>query len=561
MTTTLDRLRLAPFHLDDSAIAWIRNHLARLSTEKKVRQLLNPPTHGEDTALIDSVANAQVGGVTRFAGADLATAWRATRRLIDSAEIPLLISGDIEGGAIGQPYGTALPNQLGLAATGSTKLGSAAVGVLAAEAKAMGYNWSFTPVTDINAAFRSAIVATRSYGSNTDTILAQALANVQTFQQHGMAATAKHWPGEGFDDRDQHLVTTQNPLEMDAWHASFGHIYRGLFDAGVMAVMSGHIGLAAYARQHGETGLELYRPASVSRWLNTVLLRDELKFNGLLVSDASGMAGLSAWADRAEFVPQIISSGCDVLLFPSPVEGDVKHLMNALRDGRLSEQRLEDAVTRVLGLKAALGLHRKTPDELLPPLAHAQAVLRCPAHQRIADEVSSSAVTLVKDVKQLLPLRPEKHRRVVVITEPERIGFAGNPAMRLEVEELLGQRGFELRPYDPAQPPSPQDTDLVLYLLAQESLLTRAHIFMDWARLQGNWRTGMQRYWHQIPCLLVSFGHPYYLYDAPRMPCVVNAYTATPPMQRAVVRKLLGDEAFTVCSPVDAFCGQEDARY
>jgi beta-N-acetylhexosaminidase len=133
--------------------------------------------------------------------------------------------------------------------------------------------------------------------------------------------------------------------------------------------------------------------------------------------------------------------------------------------------------------------------------------------------------------------------------------------MELELPALLAGRGFEVRAFDAQQPPTPADTDLVLYLLAQESLLSRSHIFMDWARLHGDWRGAMRRYWHDLPCVLVSFGHPYYLYDAPRMPCVVNAYTAAPPVQRAVLARLLGEAPFTGTSPVDASCGLSDAAY
>ncbi len=560
-TSALSALRLAPFHLDDEAVAWVEGWLNTLSTEQKVRQLFNLPAHGDDEAAVAALAAHGVGGVTRFGGTDLATSWRATRSLMERSEIPLLISGDIEGGAIGLPFGTQLPNQLGLAATGSTALAEEAVAVLAAEARALGYNWTFTPVVDINAAFRSAIVATRSYGSDVDAILAQALVNVRTFQRHGIAATAKHWPGEGFDDRDQHLVTTLNPLDMDAWRARFGRLYQGLIDAGVMSVMSAHIALPAYARQRGASGLEACRPACVSSLLNLDLLRGELGFNGLIVSDATGMAGLSSWADRATCVPEVIANGCDVLLFPSPFETDFGHVMRALSDGRLTEARIEDAVTRVLGLKAALGLHRKTLDERLPPLEQARAVVRRPAHLDVEQRVARASVTLVKDVNATLPLSVARHRRIVVVTDPARAGFAGQAPLELEVPRLLAAQGFEVRAFDAAQPPTPADTDLVLYLLAQESLLVRSHIYIDWERVHGDWRVAMKRFWHELPCVLVSFGHPYYLYDAPRMPCVINAYTAATPVQQAVVRKLVGDEAFVGVSPVDAFCGLPDAGF
>jgi beta-N-acetylhexosaminidase len=273
------------------------------------------------------------------------------------------------------------------------------------------------------------------------------------------------------------------------------------------------------------------------------------------------MAGLGSWADRATFAPEVIANGCDVFLFPAPFEVDFPHVMRALSDGRLSEQRVEEAVTRVLGLKAALGLHRMTLDERLPPLEDARATVRAPQHVEVEARVAGASVTQVKDVSGILPLSPDRHRRVVVLTDPARGGFAGQPAFPLTLADDLRARGFEVRDFDPAQPPTPADTDLLVYLLAQESLLVRSHIYLDWATLHGDWRLGMRRFWHDIPSVLVSYGQPYYLYDAPRMPCVVNAYTANAPMQAAVLQRLLGEAPFTGVSPVDAFCGLPDARY
>ncbi len=559
--TVLESLRQPPFSLDAHALAWVESTLAQLDTEQRLRQLLNLAMHGDDADAAARLAAESPGGVTRFASPDLDGAWRATRTLLERSTVPPLISGDIEGGAIALPFATQLPNQLGLAAAGSTALSEEAVAVLATEARALGYDWTFTPVVDINAAFRSAIVATRSYGSDPETILAQAQVNVRTFQRHGLAATAKHWPGEGYDDRDQHLVTTLNPLDEPTWHERFGRLYRGLIDAGVMSVMSAHIAWPAYARRHGAEGLEACRPASVSRLLNETLLRGELGFNGLIVSDASGMAGLTAWDARQRSAPDVIASGCDMLLFPGPVDADLAHLRAALDDGRLSEQRVADAVTRVLGLKAALGLHRRSIDERLPPPDEVRRIVRCPAHLEVERRAAGASVTLVKDVAATLPLSRERHRRIVVVTDPERSGFATQAPLPLHLPEWLGERGFDVRAFDPEHPPSPADTDVVLYLLAQESLLLRSHIYLDWARLHGSFRTSMRRFWHELPCVLVSFGHPYYLYDAPRMPCVVNAYTAIEPVQRAVLARLLGDEPFTGRSPVDASCGLPDAMY
>ncbi|RZM11506.1 MAG: glycoside hydrolase family 3 protein, partial [Pedobacter sp.] len=161
----------------------------------------------------------------------------------------------------------------------------------------------------------------------------------------------------GYDDRDQHLVTTVNPLSMAEWERSFGRLYRAAIEAGVLSVMSAHIALPAFVRAlDPQAGPEVFRPASLSRHLNIDLLRRELGFNGLIVSDATGMAGLNDWGPRDQVLPELIISGCDVILFSNDPNGDLMRLVKAVADGRLSQERVDEAVTRVLALKAALGL-------------------------------------------------------------------------------------------------------------------------------------------------------------------------------------------------------------
>jgi len=558
----IQSLSAAPFNLDAAAIQWVQKTVNGLSTEQRIRQVINEASMSDDLNAAQSIGGYQLGGVTRFMGTDVQAAWQATRVLIEASEIPLLISGDIEGGGIGLGCATPVPNPLGLAAADSVLINDAVASMMAREARALGINWAFAPVIDINARFRSAIVSTRSYGSDPARILRMASGYVKSFQAEGIAATAKHWPGEGLDDRDQHLVTTVNRLDMNAWRECFGVLYRSLIADGVKCVMSAHIALPAWARACGAKGMEVYRPASVSQHLNLGLLRGTLGFNGLIVSDAAPMAGLTSWADRKEYVPQVIESGCDMLLFSLSLEEDLGHLRSALRDGRLSEERLDAAVMRVLGLKASLGLHTKTIDELLPPLDIVSTRLRTPQNEGIAAEAASASITLVKDVKNTLPLSLSKHRRIVLVTDPEHVGFINDAGPNKQLlSDLLTERGFEVRKYAADSPPTVADTDLVLYLLTQESMLTAANIYLSWRRMHGNPVAAMSRHWHELPCILVSLGQPYYLYDAPRMPCVINAYSAIESVQYALVRKLLGDEPFLGVSPVDAFCGLPEAVY
>ncbi len=564
---TLQHLALAPFHLDETAIAWVRKTCDSLSLDERLRQLFVLALRDVADDGGAAVLAMRPGGVHRFAGTDAHAAWALSQRALATEGVPMIVTADLEGGAYGLPFGTAMPNPLGLAAVADLDASREVTRAIAAEGRALGIAWSFSPVIDINQAWQSAIVGTRSFGTDLVAIEAQAVAHVQAMQAAGIAATAKHWPGEGFDARDQHLVTTTNPLDIGAWEASFGRLYRALIGAGVMSVMSAHIAQPAWARhlQPGAQEREWYRPASVSAALNIGLLRGRLGFNGVIVSDATGMGGLTSWAAPEQYVPEVIANGCDVFLFSRHPERDLALLHAAVRDGRLSEARVEQALLRVLGLKAALGLHRQAPDERLPPWQQASATFAAPAHQALAEHVAQRSITLVKDVHGLLPITPQRHRRVLVVADRQRVQVPGSEAASLEpLLSGLRERGFEPRLHDAGVPmaqTTPQDADLLLYVLRQESMLTLSRLYLDWTQLHGDMMSAMARHWHAMPTLMVSFGHPYHLADAPRVPAYINAYSAIAPVQRALLRCLVGETPFVGGQPVDAFCGLADARF
>ena len=214
-------------------------------------------------------------------------------------------------------------------------------------------------------------------------------------------------------------------------------------------------------------------------------------------------------------------------------------------------------MTRILALKAALGLHRAP---LAPDIETARAVLGDPASAITAHSVTSRVPTLIKDTQNLLPLRIEQHRRVLVFSGDIVMPLAPGP-VPFSVPQRLEREGFAVTQYTAGMSVDPRDFDLVLYLFGDETLLTRSSIFLDWMKLTGNLFGAMHRYWHDVPTLMISFGYPYYLYDAPRVPTYINAYGTAEPLQEAVVESLLGRAPFAGVSPVDAFCGSEQARY
>jgi beta-N-acetylhexosaminidase len=231
----------------------------------------------------------------------------------------------------------------------------------------------------------------------------------------------------------------------------------------------------------------------------------------------------------------------------------------AVLDGRISETRLEEAVVRILGLKAKLGLFDKS--DVLPDVGSARAALATPENVALSKDMIDRSPTLVKDVDGIFPLDLQKHKRILFVD-----GGINHPLipapMKFTLPDLLRKEGFEIT-FDTSEiVPDPKDFDLVLYAMGDESLLVRSRIFVDWHKMGGGGLfKAMYRPWTTIPSAMVSFGHPYYLYDAPRVPAYINAYSTMESVQQAVVDCMLGRKPFNKTSPVDPFCGLEDAKY
>ena len=542
---------------------WVDRTLAGLSTEDMVGQLFNFSTSCDSIEEVGQLLKFQPGGINRFPTRDLAAFRTATLAALEESKVPPVFSGDIEGGTISYPFATAVPNLMGLAATDDPALTERIARLVARESRALGYDWSFGPVVDINSEYRSAIVGTRSFGSDPDKVLSHARAYARALQDEGLAACAKHWPGDGLDERDQHLTTTVNPLSMAEWRKSYGEIYRTMIADGVLSIMSAHIALPAYVRERWpEAGREAFAPATLSRMLNEDLLRGELGFTGLIVSDATGMGGLTSWMAREEAVPAVIASGCDMFLFSRDPQRDYNFMLKGLRDGRLSEQRLVEAVGRILTFKARLGLHRRSVEQRMPSLEALEGMLHRPQDAQTATEAAGRSITLVKDTQHLLPLDPARHRRVVLIADAGYSFWDGSLDRDFApFEQELTARGFEVRHYDAEAMPTAQDTDLVLYLIGQEATAAASHIYIDFVKLHGGTRKAMTQFNREIPTALLSFGQPYYLIDAPHMATSVNGYSAIAAVQTEMVRRLTGELPFSGVSPVDPFCGKEQLQW
>jgi beta-N-acetylhexosaminidase len=231
----------------------------------------------------------------------------------------------------------------------------------------------------------------------------------------GGGATPTHYRGPGGHDRDQHLVTSVNTQTVEEWEASFGEVYRRVFAAGAKSVMVGHIALPEYSKllRPGIADEDIL-PASMAPEILTDLLRGRLGFNGVICSDALSMVGFTIPMPRSKALPFIIEAGTDVLLFANNYARDVASVHQGIADGTLSMRRLDEAVTRTLALKASLGLHRATPEQLVPGVDAFDA-LPLDEHRAWSLESAQQAITLVKHKEAgVLPLDVATHKRVLV---------------------------------------------------------------------------------------------------------------------------------------------------
>ena len=302
---------------------------------------------------------------------------------------------------------------LGVAATDNLQLAYALGEVAGKEGKVCGLNWSFAPVVDIDFNFRNPITNTRTFGSDPNRVAAMSNAYIEAIQSLGLAATAKHFPGDGVDERDQHLVTTINDYSIESWDNTFGKVFKSVIEKGVKTIMVGHIMLPAYSKYFNpDLKDEDILPASLSYEITTQLLRGKLGFNGLIATDATAMAGMSIAMPRNELVPQSIAAGCDVFMFTRNMDEDFRYMKEGVLNGIITESRLKEAVSNILALKASLQLHQR--NDLVPNLDEVRRVVGTKTHLDYQIKAADESITLVKSEVDVLPINSKKYPNVLV---------------------------------------------------------------------------------------------------------------------------------------------------
>ncbi len=555
-----------PFYLSKKDIEWVEAAYQSMSLEEKIGQLFCPIGYSTDPDYLKhELLDKHIGGLFFRDGAG--KEMQSTFSLAQAySRIPLLIPSNLEAGGDGAATdGTPYGKQMEVAAAGDELYAYRLGEIATSEAAALGINWAFAPVVDIDMNYRNPITNVRTYGSDKEVVLKNALAYMKAAKENEVAVSIKHFPGDGVDERDQHILTSVNSLSMEEWDNSFGYVYKNLIEKGALTVMAGHIAMPAYQEYFNPKAKDKIVPATLSKELLQNLLREKLGFNGLIITDATPMVGYTSAMERCKAVPAAIEAGCDMILFNKDLAEDYGFMMEGYQTGLLSAERLENAVYRILATKAALKLHIKKEKSRLVPDESALSILKCEKHVAWAYELADKAITLVKDTQDLLPITPNKCKRVLL----EILGECqSNDRIIYLVSTELEKRGFSVTVYEKEDFSKGVDNvtaikskyDLVIYLGNVENASNKTTNRINWYTFfgQGN---NVPWFVKEVPTLFASLANPYHLFDVPMMQTYINCYSNNQYALEKLIEKICGESEFQGVSPVDPFCGRKELRY
>ncbi len=531
----------APTEAPRPEFPWAEETLRGLGLREKVAQMIGIRAAGLDPqrdperhrALLLLVRDLGVGGVVVF-DSEVGSLPRLLNELQGAAPLPLLAAADMERGmSFRIRHGVVpLPYAMAIGATRSEAAAEFAGEVAAREGRALGVHWALAPVADVNSNPRNPVINIRSYGEDPDLVARLVSAFVRGAASGGVLTTVKHFPGHGDTTVDSHLGLATVSGGRDRLDSVELLPFRAAVAAGVDAVMLGHVSVPTLDPS-GE-------PATLSPLISEGLLREEMGFGGLIVTDALDMAGI-AGGNAGDAAVKAVLAGADFILLPRDPVVAVEALVRAVDQGLLSEARIDASVRRILEAKERLGLDRQ---RLVDPDLVAERVAR-PADRARALEVARRSITVVQNRGDVLPLRAEEPIRLlhlVLSSDAKNGDIQGIP------EEELKRRQIDVE----TRTLGPDVSETVMAEVRSRARAGFTHVLVSaFARVTGSKGTADMCARHAKlvrslaesgpPVVVVSFGSPYLLRQFPEVPVYVCGYGSAESTQRAAIGAVFGE--------------------
>jgi beta-N-acetylhexosaminidase len=511
--------------------------LAKLTPRQKVAQLVVPWLGGNYTALDDSafqiatrwIDSLEIGGIIISVGSPYDIAAKLNVLQLRS-KLPLLISADLEWGAAMRVIGaTAFPMIMAAGATGDERDAYTIGRIAAIEGRAVGIHVNFAPDADVNNNPLNPIINIRSFGEDPHAVARLVRAYVRGLQEHGMLATLKHFPGHGDTDVDSHIGLPTIRSTYSRLDSVELVPFRAGIDAGAGVVMSAHIAFPALT---GDAD-----PATLSGAVLTGLLRDSLRFHGLVVTDALMMGGIVTKYGAGDAAVRAFEAGSDLLLMPADPDTAIIAMLTALQTGRISTARLDASVRRVLEIKLGLGLFTQRQ----VPLDSISKIVGSKTFQDAADDVAQRALTLVRDTTGTVARLRRTRSRIALVAFADELNSTVGQRL-LEVLRLGGDTVSFFRLWPMSGPLSYDSARVVIaraptvvFATNVRPISSRGNIALPDSLARLITVTDSQK-----PTVLVSLGSPYLLNQTPTAKSYVIAWSGVRAAERAASRALLG---------------------
>jgi beta-N-acetylhexosaminidase len=556
------------------ALKWANEQLRKMSLEEKVGQLIsvgvNATFLNQDSdayrSLKHQIEDNKVGGIILFRG-PVYESVILVNRMQELARYPLLISADLEAGA-GMRFDDTVnfPWNMAVAATGNPEYARRQGEITAREARALGVQQIFAPVVDVNNNAANPVINVRSYGEDPADVARFAAAFTEGAQDAGVIATAKHFPGHGDTAVDSHRGLPEINVSRERLNAVEFVPFKAAVDAGIGAVMVGHIALPQIdatavkplpenlktkptdTDQNGEIIDEkAAMPATMSPVIGHIL-RNDLKFDGMIVTDALSMSGLTIYFTQEEAAVRALEAGADMLLKPADADASFRGVLQAVKSGRITEQRVEESARRILAAKYDLGLVK----DRITPIDSIDRVVGSKDVTALATEIAEHAITIVRDEDKLVPLKPGKRVFNLAVTNGDDRAWIASPFVSklkqagVKVETVVLDERSTMEEVQKAVNRG-KSADLViasLYGRVRSGQTSSVGIPQAGARALS-WLMSEEK-----PIVGISFGNPYLLESFRGLRTYVVTYGDMPTLQQAAARALLGEIDVTGRLPI-----------
>lgn len=522
--------------------AWVEQTLASMTLDEKIGQLF-VPVHSDVQKTTEWIKAYSIGGIW-FSRTEANKIAAELNSLQEASKYPLLVTVDFEKGAGTYIDGaTDLPINMALGASRDAKATYRSAQLTAKEARAIGVHLNYAPVLDVNNNKDNPVINTRSYGENPHLVGTLGTAAIKGYQENGLLATGKHFPGHGNTSIDSHAELGVVTSSASVFETVELYPYKEVLKkAAPSSIMSAHLWIEA-------VDVDTI-PATLSRNVMTTLLREELKFDGLVFTDAMVMGGITKKYPFDVATVKAIEAGCDIILFPGDLAKGIEAVRRAIADGRITERRLDESVRRILRAKTRVGIHKQR----LVDIGKIPSIVGTDENYREAKSIAAQCLTLAKNDGRLVPLKPAQKVLVLTMSNKEGNSMVSRGLVSFP-DEMRKQSGqiTELRLSDSLRGDEvakalamAKEADVVvvaayikIVLSSGTVALPPAHTAFIKSLVGANRKTA-----------LVSFGNPYIGASVPEVAAYVCAYDNAKALQEAAAEALTGKTPFKGKLPV-----------